>query len=316
MRSLNDMYRATGDPKYLEASLECARGVFAVRDDKHGLELWTGEIAPAWGSSKYAERGRAIFAVHTGLIVYMVFDCLTLVRENAVMKEAIGPEFQALVDAGLESLAWHDRQWRNGPEEGAGHYVGLNQENVCEGKPLPGNRLSAMGLALRRAWELTGDEQHRERARALGRYIKRRLTLTPDETTYYWPYWLPLEPVTAPAPRTEVSGEDVSHAALTALFPALLAEAGEVFTEEDMRRIANTFVNGVTRLGGDVVFPRITGIPTDKVRYAQACARWTPFAPYDRRVYERSAAFYRRRQETPGAVAIALLLRYRDAGKE
>ncbi len=315
MRSLNEMYRLTGDAKYLRANLDCLRAALAKRDDKTGAELWTGEVAPAWGCGKYAKRGRAVFAVHTGLIVYVGMDCLGLIKTGAPkLRTELGDEFDVLAQGMTEAIAWHDRQWRAGPGADEGHYVGLNQEEVCEDKPLPGNRMSAMGLALWRSWEVTGNSVHCDRARAMGRYIKHRLTPAPDGA-YYWPYWLPIEAVQGPAGKDTINGEDVSHGSLTALFPILLANAGEVFDEADKTRLANTFLLGVGRLGDGIIFADVTGDPSKEPRYAGACARWLPLVPYDARVFEPVAQFFVRYIPTPGPLETALLLRFGPEAK-
>ncbi|MBK7495834.1 MAG: hypothetical protein IPI28_10720 [Candidatus Omnitrophica bacterium] len=48
-QSLNDMYRGTGDRKYLDVNLEIIRATMANRDDKKGYATFFGETAPAWG---------------------------------------------------------------------------------------------------------------------------------------------------------------------------------------------------------------------------------------------------------------------------
>jgi hypothetical protein len=312
MMSLNEMYRVTRDTKYLAANLNCIRAVIAVRDDKRGVKLWAGAIAPAWGSDKYAERGRAVFAVHTGMITYPILDFLLQAKGNPDSLSKLGDEYQTILTAAEEALAYHDRQWRDGPLEGEGHYIGMDQEYACDGKPLPGNRLSSMGRALWLSWKVTGNTTHRDRARALGFYIKRRLTPAPDGA-YYWPYWLPLDPV-KPASRESVSGEDSSHAALTLALPILLASEGEVFDEADMKRLGHTVLDGFGRLGGGILLGDITGKPGSSPDYVSTPVKWLPLAKYVPKVRDRIVAFYLNYQASPGPLDLALLLRHARAG--
>jgi len=309
MMSLNDMYRATGDVKYLEANLKCIRAALAVTDDKIGKKLWTGTVVPAWGSDKYADRGRAVFAVHTGIITVPMFEFLILAKKDAAFLEALGDEFERIRAQATAALDVHDRQWRDGPGVGEGHYVGLDQEEVCENKPLPGNRLSAMGWALWRSWQVAGNATHRDRALAIGRYIKHRLTLAPDGA-YYWPYWLPIEPVTERKPREAISGEDSSHAGLTAALPFALAADGEVFTEEDMVRFAKTVTQGIARLGNGILLSRITGATDLKPGYTGYATNWLPTAKYDPGVREAIMPFYLNYVKAPGPKVLAQLLRF------
>lgn len=314
MMSLNDMYQVTGHVKYLEANLKCIRAVLAVTDDKLGKPLWTGKTVPAWGSDKYADRGRAVFAVHTGIITAPMFEFLLLARENAAFRDTLGDEFQVILDAATAALAVHDRQWRDGPGDGEGHYIGLDQEEVCENKPLPGNRLSAMGLALWPSWKVSGNTTHRDRALALGRYIKDRLTPSPDGG-YYWPYWLPEGPVTEPAPRESVAGEDTSHAGLTLALPLVLAADGQVFTNADLKRFAATVTHGFGRLGNGILLSRITGTTELAPSYVGGPAKWLLLEEVDPAVREPIRAFYLNYKPTPAPLELSRLMRCGQASR-
>jgi hypothetical protein len=316
MMSLNEMYRVTGDVKYLSANLECIRAVMAVRDDKRGVKLWTGIIAPAWGSDKYAQRGRAVFGVHTGMITYPMLDFLLLAKQHPDFLSKLGNEYQTILTSAEEALAYHDRQWRDGPGKGEGHYIMMDQENGSEGKPKPGNRLSALGRALWTSWKVTGNTTHRDRARAIGLYMKRRLTPAPDGA-YYWPYWLPLEPVEELAARESISGEDTSHAGLTIALPILLASEGEVFDEADMKRLGSTVIRGFGRLGNGILLGEITGNPraddphNNDPHNAANSAGWLPLSKYAPAVRDRILAFYLNYAPSPSPLDLALILRYR-----
>ncbi len=309
MIALNEMYRNTHDVKYLEANLRCIDAVLAARDDKTGVILWTGAVAPAWSSDKYAERGRAVFAVHTGMIVYPILDCLLLLREAPEVLDPDSDRYRDILKQALETTAYHDKQWRHGPRDGEGHYVGVDQENILEGKVLPGNRLSAMGRVLWTAWKLTGDESYKERSLQLGRYIKRRLGVGSDGA-YYWEYWLPDEPVTGPVDRESVNGEDASHGQLTVSFPFMLAADGQIFAEEDMKRFGLTVLNGIARLGDGVLLGSVTGNPKSNPAHASSPKGWLEPSRVVPEVKDAIVAFYLNYIPTPGPLDIAVLLRY------
>jgi len=308
--SLNEMYRATGDAKYLEANLEAIRKVVAIRDDRLGLELAAGDVVPAWSSVRYGRRGRAVFPVHTGMITHPMLDFLQL-AEKAPGFRLSREDAAAILLSAVEALSAHDGQWRDGPAEGEGHYVGSGQEDSLEGRPLPGNRQSAMGRSLWLSWTVTANGLHRNRAIALGRYIRNRLTLAPDGACY-WPYSLPVDPVSKSAPKETIRGEDVSHGALTMALPILLASAGEVFTAGDMERIGKTVRLGFGRLGGGILFGDVTGSPGSDPRSVQGPARWLPLCEFAPEVYDTVARFYVNYRKDPGPHEIAYLLRYRD----
>jgi hypothetical protein len=309
MMSLNEMYRNTHDIKYLNANLRIVQAVIAARDDKRNIKLWTGEIAPAWGCEKYAERGRAIFAVHTGIIVYPILDCLLLERDA---KDGIGKKselFQSILLDAEKSITFHERQWRDGPARDEGHYVGLNQENVLEGKPLPGNRLSSMGRALWISWKLTGNKVHYDHAIRLGKYIKHRLSLASDDA-YYWPYSLPEAPSPKTNDKSAIESEDSSHGTLSVSFPILLAADGKVFTKKDMVRFGHTVTNGLGRLGGGVLLGNVTGAANSNPAYIAYPAYWLAFGHAVPEVRTRILDFYLNYIPTPGALDLALLLKY------
>ncbi|MBX7255381.1 MAG: hypothetical protein K1Y02_03375 [Candidatus Hydrogenedentes bacterium] len=310
MRSLNTMYRATHDPKYLRANLDAARAVVAMRDDKRGKKLWTGEVAKAWGCDLYAtERGRAVFTVHTGMIAHVILDCLVLTRDCREVREELGAEFGQMLSAVEEAIAFHDSEWRDGPEKGEGHYISLNQEPPCDNKPQPGNRQSAMGCALWSAWKLTHNPLYRDRAKALARYMQRRFTPSPDGA-YYWSYWLPELPVTEPAPKESISGEDSSHGSLTLLFPMVLAEDRVVFKKKTMKGFANTVLKGLGRREDGIFFGDVTGNPSSSPDYVASPAFWLPLSRYDQEVRKRVETFYLKYVATPPPCDLADLVLY------
>lgn len=307
MMSLNDMFRVTGDVKYLEANLRCIRAVLGATDEKRGKSLWTGRVVQAWGCEKYARRGRAVFAVHTGIIAAPILDCLLLIQEVPALRGSLGAEFDQIREGARAALAVHDRQWVDGPTDGEGHYIGMDQEDVLENKPLPANRLSAMGWALWLSHKLDGNAVHRSRAIAIGEYIKRRITRTP-EGAYFWPYSIPAMPVTEMAPKESVSGEDSSHAALTMAVIFALAEDGQVFDSKDMAHFAQTVLQGFGRRDDGVLFGCITGTPKCEPEYVALPSRWLGLVRYDAAVRDRIAAFYLNYGGTPAPLEIADLL--------
>lgn len=306
MGSLNDMYRVTGDLKYLEAGLRCVEAVLRVRDDRIGAMLWTGRSVSAWGCDIYASRGRAVFAVHTGVITAPIIEFLILSQEAGAIEEG---RASAVLRGAIEAIAVHDRQWRVGPLPAEGHYVGMDQEEECENRPLPGNRLSAIGLALWFSWKLTGNEEHRERALALGTYVKRRL-LKATDGAYYSPYWLPCNPVEDTTTREEFQREDTSHAGLTMALPLALAIDDRVFTKDDLTGFAATVLNGFARLGGGILLGDITGSGRSDPHCVGDATRWLALGRINPEIHERIIQFYLRYKPIPGPRELSRILLY------
>jgi hypothetical protein len=213
----------------------------------------------------------------------------------------------------LQSIGCHDDGWRDGPGEREGHYIMLNEEQGSEGKPQPGNRLAAMGRAQYAAYRVTKDEKYLTRARALARYIQRRLQVT-DDGAYIWSYWLPLEPVTPGDPITN-KPEDSSHGSLTMAFPAMLAEDDVLFTAEHMKRFGKTITQGIGRLGDGVLMGDVGGTAAGNPNRLGIASTWLQLAPYAPEVREPIVAFYLKRVPKPRHIDIAYLLRFGGATK-
>jgi hypothetical protein len=314
MNSLNDMFRVTRDSKYLDANLRCAQAVLAVRDDHTGTKNFRGQALLAWSTSAYTGK-RTVFLVHTGMIIYPMLDAIYLAKTSPEVSAETKAELEKLLPTALQSLHLHDSQWRDGPGADEGRYVGHDQESTLEGKPLPANRLSAMGRCLWTTWLITKDPQYRTKAIALGWYIKHRLPIAEDGA-YYWPYLLS-DTSAAATPfkldRSAFPGEDLSHATLTVSFPIMLAQNHEVFTEEDMRRFAKTVTGGFARLGNGVLFGNINGSPSSNPAFVIDPAGWLGLCAYDPAVKAHILPFYLDYEQPARPEALAALLALRKS---
>lgn len=315
MMALNEMYRVTGDTKYLDVMRRYARGVIDARDDKRGRKLWTGEESTVWSCTKYYRGKRTAYGVHTGIIVFPILDFLYLVKQNPAYKAKMGAEFDEILKAMQESLDFHDRQWRDGPAPGEGSYVYRDQDPANDGKPAPINRLSAMGTAYWYSWKVGGNADHRDKALKIGRYFKNRLSLYPDGA-YYWPYRLSDKPLTRTLTVAEMKGgEDISHAALSIALPIALCRDGQVFDKADMRRFAATLTQGFGRMGDGIFFSNLA-TPGNAPSYARETNLWLPLSADDPFVYEKVGAFFLTRNPKPDDLDMAMLLRYKPAKNE
>jgi len=166
-----------------------------------------------------------VFAVQTGMITFPILDFLSLIGESGRPDLVPVEVASGIRDMALEALSFHDPQWKDGPLEDEGHYVGRDQEERFEDKPLPANRQSAMGRAQWAAYKITGDQDYRRRAVAIGRYLKRRLFVARDGACY-WNFVLPKEPIRGVFPRERIKGEDISHGALSVSLPLPLHSGG------------------------------------------------------------------------------------------
>jgi hypothetical protein len=326
MHSLNQMYRVTGEKKYLDAMLRCTRKCLAYRDDRREppIVLWNKTKSKAWASTKYDKRGPVAHAVHTGMITFPMFEFLYLARGNEAFLAEMGDEWRQVYEDLTETLSFHDLQWRQGPEEGAGHFVYAPWDDPdWIGKPISGNQQSAMGRALWMSWKAGGNNIHRERARAVCRYVLNRMALSRKDDAYYWGYWLSEQPVDNPMTPGEIErnvfdgGEDISHGSLTASLPVIMGSHGEVLSVTDLERLSRTVVKGFGRREDGILFGCVSGDPSGGYpRNVSKPTRWLRLTPWNRQVYDRITAFQLRYDPSPSPLDIALMLRFRPDNYE
>lgn len=320
MESMNEAYHASGDVYYLRENLRCIRAVLDYRDDRRGVELYNGTIAPVWGTSIYSEgNGRRYYTGHSGMITFPMLEFLQLAMGEAELLADLGEEFDEILEAVHETLDYHSRDWNEGPQLEEGHFFNhpdSEHRTQYQNIPQPANLMSAMGRALWTSWRVSGNEAHRDRALELARYIKNRLTLATDGA-YYWEYQLPTQPVTQIRDKETIISEDVGHAFLTIAFPILMAHDEAVFDATDMHRIARTVKQGFGRFNDGVLLGEVNGSPLrfDTVNEIRGSVLgifgWARLAPWDEEVYERVVDFYLKyRANTDNHIDDAVLWRY------
>lgn len=313
--ALNTMAKATGDVKYIQENLKLIRRVLAVRDDRRDppYELWDGRVVPTWSSSTYSPRGREYYSLHTGSIIYHMFQFLVLVDENPeFMAELDEGEYVYIRDSITEALDLHNDEWFDGPAPGEGHYrTRVDYEDPAYSNiPVPLNWMGAIGRALWMSWIATGNEDHRDKAIKMATFVKNRMHLTPDGG-YVWEYWPIGDPVVGSISRNVLASEDTNHGVFTMMFPALMAKHDVVFDRGDALRFAKTIENGISRLDGGYALSDISGEPN---RFAPSLTSATSialhFAEFSPSVYPLVSDFYRLWRASPGTIDGAFLVYY------
>lgn len=116
----------------------------------------------------------------------------------------------------------------------AGYYVFPNNPAYSyreSGEILPYNQFLIFGRCLLLLYQLTGKEEYLYKTIKIANYFKSKLILINEVDAYVWNYWGKIEKY-----------EDISHANLDIGFIIDVYDAGIVFTHEDLRRFANTFL--------------------------------------------------------------------------
>ncbi|MFB4473890.1 hypothetical protein ACDI16_13285 [Oceanobacillus caeni] len=238
--SLVNMYRVTGEEKYLKIFVKQAKYIFSKTDDKLGIESFTGTglSLPAWSDQGRYTSGNFnyIYPVHTGMITLPILRFIdTVYSEHLDQYKDIADEFLKATGKALE-VHNQDNMWVDFSDT-EGFYMGhpYGKGIVSEaGKIGILNRISVYLAATGLYDKLNDSNIYRSRIEKSLNYIKYSL-LKYDERfdSYYWSYW--------EDQILEKNWEDISHATLTVNSIFILHEevGFSVFNDEDFERFAN-----------------------------------------------------------------------------
>lgn len=278
MMSLAAMFRATGDPGYLERLAYHVDGVLAQRDDRRGVADYRGVSGACWRNLHYQDGGEPYcYVVHSGMIAYPMAEFARLVSERGLRDERVpdGRTFGELADAYVaaaeQTVAHHDDQWRD-----EGMYVFREDASFFDrpGSTVPLNMSAAMGRLLLVLHDVTGKQRYLEQATSIARRFQQQIAVGKDGA-YLWNYrggtYIPF-------------GEDFSHASISADFAAMAARRNVVFDADDLDGLAATFTERVYvddwNLSG-----RIGGGPDVRGKERSQCARWLRLTPQRTSIY-------------------------------
>lgn len=273
LSALAEMLAATGDLKYADMFVRIADHVLKARDSLHNLrDEYRGTVNPAWGSIKYSNGKRYVWAVHTGMICEPLARFAGVVRKDRKLKDKYAAKADEYLAAAQRAVAVHEPDYRPGPGQDEAYLYGaVNQIH------LPLN----MQNALARAWihidDATGKPEHRDRIELLARFFKRRIRIESDGALA-WEYRPPLD-------GSGTKFEDVSHAAINADFLVLCYERGIVFNKQDIAGLEKTLLTRVIRPDGSVA-NHIGGTTSVNTHKAQVL-RWARLAIHCPAVRER-----------------------------
>jgi hypothetical protein len=293
MMSLAAMFRATGDPVYLERLAHHGDGVLAQRDDRRAVADYRGVSGACWRNLHYQDGDEPYcYAVHSGMIAYPLAEFARLVRDHGLGDRALpgggtlGARAADYTAAARETAAFHDDQWR--PDEGS--YVFRADASFFDkpGSVVPLNMNAAMGRLLLVLHDLTGEERYRTQAEAIARRFESQWHVA-DDGAVLWNYG---------GGRYIPFGEDVPHASISVDFAVLAAARGVVFDAADLRGLATTFVARVA-VDDRSLSARIGGGPRSRGAERSQCARWLRLSPSHAGIYAAVRDVYE--QEFPPA---------------
>ncbi|MDG4784825.1 hypothetical protein O7626_02565 [Micromonospora sp. WMMD1102] len=238
---------------------------------------------------------RVVLAAQTGMITFPMAGLARLARERPDLVPAgIVARVDDYLTAVHEALAVHEEQWRLSAE-GEGYYTWLPDEPVSfAGAELPTNEFLAVGRTLVELAAVTGDREYVDRAVAMARTLRAQLRV--EGGAFTWPYWPSFGHVyrgwqPTGDPETDVSRfrpgyravprpEDVTHVLIDLDFARLYHATPAlppVFTDDDMRLLAGTFLRNVfrRRRGRPEVRRDVSGSgPTGEIRHQSHVGGW------------------------------------------
>lgn len=266
-------YEATGDIEYLHRIAKNADRIFANRSDRLGLnDQIRGRPMPAWVTGKYTNDRPHAWLVHASNFLFPVARWIYLVKQDPELEQTFGDQAENYLSDCIETMGtFAELDWREGPADGEGRFVGDPGSN---GGDLPHNMMHAAGRVYVQLWLITGEERFRDKAEKMAYFLKNRLTLRGDR--YEWRY-----------STTNTRTEDVSHGALSVDFAVQAWRAGIVFETEDLNRFAQTFRHIVSIGEPDNDFPGIRdSFETYTTGTVNGQAKWIASVPAQANVEE------------------------------
>ena len=285
MISLASMFRATGDPEYLDRLAWHVDGVLAQRDDARGVTDYRGVSGACWRNTSYQSGGQAYcYAVHSGMITQPMVEFARLVRDSGLGDEVtydgltLAEKADAYTTAAEETVAFHDREWNT-----RGYYIFPSDATFLSspGHEVPLNQENALGATLIILADLTGDSTYADKAADLAQNFADQISLGTDGSAL-WNY---------SGGTYSAYGEDISHAAINVDFAIEAEASGIVFDQSDLDAFAATFVNRV--YVDDATFSdHVGGGATNGSSYLAQTGRWLRLTPTRTTVYTAVRQLY------------------------
>lgn len=298
------MYEATGDAAYMDIMPRYADRIFYNRADRWGItDELRGRVVKGWTSRKYQTGDKtSCWLGHAASTLIPIVRWSYYVKQDPALAEKYGEKADEYVRQAAETLLDFDTDWREGPGEDVGHYLGLydpkyakssHEPGGIQDQPLPFNYHSLAGQLSIWLYLTTGQEVFKDRAAKIATFLKSNLR--EEDDTYAWPYAVY---------RKDKSYEDTGHASLTMALPLEASAAGIVFDEADVDRVVNRFLAWCPE-GTQTMPTYIDGTGDDGKDHNMT--RWAILTRYDERVRDRAYAYMKARWDEPSGAQFRYL---------
>lgn len=246
------------------------------------------------------------FTVHQGMFLYPV----ALFIESVKTRPELQTQFGADADQFLAFINKHvfeknERDWLDCGALGGGYRFEPRLTDRYPNRIMPHNQFAALA----RVWLVLKDVDGAhplmaQRAEQMVRYFHSFLVLDQEHEAYRWHYWDWIE-------RGEPGNsgwEDSSHASINVSLAVEAARRHVIFTDQDMQRIANTWLKVMWNRDEDQ--PRFSARVSGGEPYDVSAlrGRWTELSQWDRRVYDLALKAFLAGNESRKIAAAPILL--------
>ncbi len=251
------------------------------------------------------------FTVHQGMFVYAVALFIEAVKTSPELQDEFGADAdEFLVFINRHVFEKNERDWLDMGELGGAYRFEPKVTDRFPNRIMPHNQFGALA----RAWLVLAEVEGAhplmgERAEQMTRYFRSFLVLDEEHDAWRWRYWDWVE-------FGEPGGsgwEDTSHGHIDVSLAIEAARRGVVFTDEDMMRMANTWL--AVMWNGDEQAPLMAArvAESEDFKHSPVSRDWAALSQWDRRAYELALTAYLA-ADSPASSAPTMLLCAKRAG--
>ena len=268
------MFRSTGDERYLRGLLDRAEVMYANRADRLSPPLRDeirNRVMPAFVSfniSEGADARRHSWMMESAYVSHPVTLAIAAIKKDGRLEGLYGARADAILADVIATMDSFDGEY-SVMSGGRGKYVDpyLAFTDPYTLGALPYNMQSAIGQNYIALWRATGEQRFHDRATALAKTLKAEMSAVGNR--YQWRY----------APYNAAgSASDISHAGLDVGFAVDAYEAGIVFNDADVQRLANAL--RYARKGPGFT-DAVNGSGEGKVANVRLASTWLPLVRHD-----------------------------------
>ncbi|HJK88454.1 MAG: class I SAM-dependent methyltransferase [Candidatus Megaira endosymbiont of Mesostigma viride] len=244
-RSAVYAFNATKEYRFADLVLDTYEVLLNERDDSLGVyDQVRNRVPKCWGVSPENISIRTFEVASTGMILLPICDLLLSEAGN----DLSASNRERLIHSVTECLDEFDGEMLYAPDTNGGYYI-----SPFDGKVEALNHVHTFAAALVKAYQLTGENKYRRDAESIAKYFLSACILE-ENNTYSWSYFPSPEKMQDKHPPMSqdkgnllhnIGGEAFYKAGITIEFPIAAYDVNICFSNQDMCRIADTFLKNV-----------------------------------------------------------------------